>query len=389
MKVVDLAVIGAGLSGCSLLARVHQLGVQGSMAVVEAGRGPGGRTATRRRRDDQTWRLDHGAPGFNVRAPGNSGVEAILAPLRASGTLKREWGLFKGLDHNGRLVEVSEEKLLEGEWLRGHPTMASVCEGLLEQASSRLKRLYGCRIRRLKKTSSGWELSDEQGAVVLMAKQLVLSGTLLAHPRSLSMLAWPDIPLREAVPIGDDPRLDAALDVLENSSASIRWNLMLEIKGLRDQKLPRQIWLTPKAKERWQVERLVFQEQPGSVWGVVVHGLDDGSTITPDRQPALMAQQEERIRLLLPDLIRQIPGLGGMSGDDLKPLSLGMMRWGAAQPMDHPLPEDLQWCPASGIGFCGDWIEGPGFGRAEGALLSSVALAEQLAASHSISKPVI
>jgi renalase len=102
-----------------------------------------------------------------------------------------------------------------------------------------------------------------------------------------------------------------------------------------------------------------------------------------------MAQQEERIRLLLPDLIRQIPGLGGMSGDDLKPLSLGMMRWGAAQPMDHPLPEDLQWCPASGIGFCGDWIEGPGFGRAEGALLSSVALAEQLAASHSMSKPVI
>jgi hypothetical protein len=160
---------------------------------------------------------------------------------------------------------------------------------------------------------------------------------------------------------------------------------MLEIKGLGDQKLPRQIWLTPKAKERWQVERLVFHEQSTSGWGVVVHGLDDGSTITPDRQPSLMAKQEERISLLLPDLIRQLPGLSGMSGDDLKPLSLGMMRWGAAQPINHPLPEHLQWCPASGIGFCGDWIEGPGFGRAEGALTSGVALAEQLAANHSIS----
>ena len=379
---IDLAVIGAGLSGCSLLARLHQLGVEGSMALVEAGRGPGGRTATRRRREDQAWRLDHGAPGFNLRAPSNAGVAAILAPLRSRGTLRREWGMFKGLDHHGQLVEVPDEELLAGEWLRGHPTMASVCEGLLEQASSNLEQLYGCRIRRLNKTGEGWELRDEQGAVVLMARQLVLSGTLLAHPRSLAMLAWPEVPLREAVPIGVDPTLDAALNVLADSTASIRWNLMLEIKGPDDLKLPRQIWLTPEAKERWQVERLVFHEQPTSGWGVVVHGLDDGSRITPDRQPSLMAVQQERLSRLIPDLIRNIPGLEGMSANGLDAESLGMMRWGAAQPMDHPLPDDLQWCTASKIGFCGDWIEGPGFGRAEGALISGVALADRLADSR-------
>ena len=62
------------------------------------------------------------------------------------------------------------------------------------------------------------------------------------------MLAWQEVPLRKAVPIGVDPSLDAALDVLAESSASIRWNLMLEIKGLGDQKLPRQLWLTPKSQ---------------------------------------------------------------------------------------------------------------------------------------------
>ena len=131
MKLVDLAVIGAGLAGCSVLARLNQLGFHGSQALVEAGRGPGGRTATRRRRGHQTWRLDHGAPGFNLSTPGNPSLSTVLAPLRSSGILRREWGVFVGLDHRDQLVEVPNEEQLEGEWLRGHPTMASVCEGLL------------------------------------------------------------------------------------------------------------------------------------------------------------------------------------------------------------------------------------------------------------------
>ena len=65
----DLVVIGAGLSGCSLIARLRQLNWSGTIAIVEAGRGPGGRTATRRRRDRPQWRLDHGAPGFHLDDP--------------------------------------------------------------------------------------------------------------------------------------------------------------------------------------------------------------------------------------------------------------------------------------------------------------------------------
>ncbi len=378
MKLVDLAVIGAGLAGCSVLARLNLLGFQGSLALLEAGRGPGGRTATRRRRGQPTWRLDHGAPGFNLSTPGNPSLASVLAPLRSSGILRHEWGVFMGLDHRGQLVEVPNEKQLEGEWLRGHPTMASVCEGLLEQAAPHLQQVYGCRIRWLGKTSEGWELKGEEGAVVLKTKRLVLSGTLLAHPRSLAMLAWPDIPLREAVPAGVDPLFDEVLNVLSNSTASVRWNLMLEIKSQSKEDFPRQIWLTAKARERWGIERLVFQKQAASGWGLVIHGLDDGQTITPERQPELINAQEKRLRLLLPELIQAIPGLQLMSSDVNRLETLGIMRWGAAQPLNWPLPRRLQWCPASNIGFCGDWIEGPGFGRAEGALDSGVQLAEQL-----------
>lgn len=38
---VDLAVVGAGLSGCSLIGRFHQLQSNLNIALIEAGRGPG------------------------------------------------------------------------------------------------------------------------------------------------------------------------------------------------------------------------------------------------------------------------------------------------------------------------------------------------------------
>jgi predicted NAD/FAD-dependent oxidoreductase len=58
--------------------------------------------------------------------------------------------------------------------------------------------------------------------------------------------------------------------------------------------------------------------------------------------------------------------------------SLGVMRWGAARPTGRRLPQSLQWCPQSQVGFCGDWIAGSGYGLAEGALQSALDLSDQL-----------
>ena len=63
-------------------------------------------------------------------------------------------------------------------------------------------------------------------------------------------------------------------------------------------------------------------------------------------------------------------------------MPLGVMRWGASRPPNNPLPQELRWSPTNAVGFCGDWIAGPGFGRAEGAISSGVNLAEQLHADR-------
>ena len=383
MAEVDLAVIGAGLSGCSLIGRLQQLGADFKIALIEAGRGPGGRTATRRRRDQPDWLLDHGAPGFSLSCSTTEGMEALLVPLRSARVLQRDDQPVLLLDSDAGLSPAtSPEACPDGGWWRGVPCMASICEALLDRSGpAPLSRQFATRVRWLERHSEHWLLENEDRSWSLKAKRLVLSGNLLAHPRSLKMLAWDDVPLRSAVAEGVDADLDAALSLLQHSQAEVRWNLMVDlgVLALNGDNLPAQIWLNAAAKERWKVERLVLQPQSDGRWGLVMHGLDSGEAITPESQERLLAQEQQRLVALLPEMLQALPVVSAA----LKQATpLGVMRWGASRPLNHPLPAELQWCPTSAVGFCGDWIAGPGFGRAEGAISSGVNLAEQLHADR-------
>ena len=182
MAEVELAVIGAGLSGCSLIGRLQQLESDLNIAVIEAGRGPGGRTATRRRRDQRGWLLNHGAPGFSLSSSMPEGVNALLSPLRTAGVLLREERPVLTLDSKGTLSPAtSPEASPEGGWWRGVPCMASICEALIDGAGSRpLSRQFETRVRWLERQSDHWLLENEDRSWSLKAKRLVLSGSLLA-----------------------------------------------------------------------------------------------------------------------------------------------------------------------------------------------------------------
>ena len=366
---VDLAVIGAGLAGTGLAASLRQRGYDGTILLLEAGRGPGGRAASRRRRDDLLWRLDHGAPCFRFSQPPQGRLAELWNSLLEQGIVQSDRGLVVGLSETGCLVDPPDHPLLQGPRFRGVPTMASVPEALLQLAGSKTQGAFGERISSLRRENGWWCLSGQ-----LRARSLVVTGNLLAHPRSLAMLGWRDVPLRSAVPLNVDPSLDAALEQIAEMRATVRWNLMLEFPRCADH-LPRQIWLTSEAQEKFGIERIVLHRQQDQRLGLVVHGLDDGSPITPASQPGLLVEQELRQRRALTELLLPWPELA-----EALPLarSLGVMRWGASQPLDYPLPTSLQWCESSAVGFCGDWIDGPGFGMAEGALQSAVDLAAQL-----------
>ena len=69
-----------------------------------------------------------------------------------------------------------------------------------------------------------------------------------------------------------------------------------------------------------------------------------------------------------------------LTPDQLGGVERQLMRWGAAFPLHPGLPQPLQLCPASRVGFCGDYVEVEGFGRIEGALRSGESLAAALLA---------
>ena len=158
--------------------------------------------------------------------------------------------------------------------------------------------------------------------------------------------------------------------------------LVLEVKFRTQNHLPEEMALPSKTQCQrirqaalWLTKRLVLQLQRDGRLGLVVHGLDDGQSITPESQPALLRHHEQRLHAALPEVLQPWPQLQHALE---QAESYGVMRWGAAVPTAGGLPAHLQWCEGSSVGFAGDWINGPGYGCGEGALRSAVALAEQL-----------
>jgi len=356
----DLAVVGAGLAGTTLLASLRLAGWQGSAMVLEVGRGPGGRASTRLRRDNPHWRLDHGAPVLHLPSGAGGALADLLQRLDGMGAIGADTSesVCVGLDGLQPLDTSSAGFDADGSCWRGRPTMASVAAALLDLAGDSVIRRFGVRVQTLQASERGWDLHDQHGQAVVNARMLVLSGNMLAHPRSLAMLGLANRPLREACAVGLDPVLDQALDRIASMRMAPRWNRMLALSAEPAEvaSWPRQIVLSAAASQQWQLERLVVQPMADDSVGLVVHGLTESVPVPMD-------------------LLSPWPSLAAAvaSADDL-----GVMRWGAARPLDHPLPVDLQWCPKVALGFCGDWIDGPGFGRAHGAMASAVALADRI-----------
>jgi predicted NAD/FAD-dependent oxidoreductase len=391
-------VIGAGVAGCALAAALRRGGWAGWIGLWEAGRGPGGRAATRRSRRDSALAIDHGAPLFNITtAP----PPALLAPLRAGGWIEPWSGLCVDLDGEGRLHQPSRDPLLAGELWRGCGGMDRIAHGLLELAERHgpVERHWGHRVRRLaRRPGGGWRLFDNDGEELAEVDWLVLSSSLLAHPRVKTLLGWPEVPLEEVAGAAGDDALKAAVAAI----GAIRWearsNLLLRIPAPYAQpwqELPFRILACDRdAQERWGLSRLAIQPQPDGPCAVVAHssaawasdalGVYGSESARAREAGALLDKmaEAEGIRLLMNSLQELVaPWIPGPICSEALSAGEGrLMRWGAAFPRGAGLEKERGLCPDSEIGFCGDFLAGSGWGRVEGALRSAEALAERLLA---------
>jgi len=383
---VDLAVIGAGAAGCALAAALRLHGWGGSLTLLEIGRGPGGRAATRRSRRDRHLALNHGAPLFNITGQPEP---RLLEPLRLAGWIAPWDGAICSLDGAGRLAGAIPDPLCSGQLWRGMPQMDGLCRGLLSLAQERAPTplLSGTLVRQLVPIDDGWILRGASGETLLHCRWLVLSGTLLAHPRCQTVFGWPDVPLQRAAAQLGERQLQQAATTLTTIASTPSSNLLLRLSEASVGAWRHQPWrilqFNSAAQERWGIRRLSLQAMNAGRWGLVVESSANFAQrhlqVHGSRSSAVQAlgakpdpKAEAQVIEALDQAVQDALGLSTARAE------LHLMRWGAAFPQAPGLNSDLTLCPHSRIGFCGDWIEGLGFGRVEGALRSAEVLAVQL-----------
>ncbi|MBU6249583.1 MAG: NAD(P)-binding protein [Cyanobacteria bacterium REEB417] len=388
---VDLAIVGAGVAACSLVAALRQRCWAGSIVLLESGRGPGGRAATRRSRHDPGMAINHGAPLFNTLAPE---LPPLLSALAQEGWIGPFDGAILSLNGQGRIGPALHDGFSDGALWQGNGGMDQLATGLLalagRQSGPTLLR-GGTLVRDLIPIAAdglaGWQLQAPDGTALARCRWLVLSGTLLAHPRCRSMLGWDAVPLQQAAARLGDRQLDQAVTALAavqtGASSNLLLNLPPELSPIWQRQLWRLLQFTPEAQQRWGLRRVSLQPQAEERWAVVaesstafaechrhVHGSRSsvaqllGAPADPKGEGAVLHALEQALQNAL-----GLPTAGA---------ERQLMRWGAAFPQPPGLPAALQLCPSSRIGFCGDVMASAGFGRIEGAVTSASALAEQL-----------
>ena len=388
----SIAVIGAGVSGCALVAQLRRLGFGGAISLWETGRGPGGRASTRRSRHDAELRIDHGAPLLNITG---ETAPRLLQPLLEGGWIEPWQGAIAQLQGESTLRPGQADALGLGQLYRGLGGMDHLCRGLLSLAQNGCDTHYGTLVRHLDREGGPWCLLGRNRELLGQADWLVLSSTLLAHPRSRAIFGWEDVPLQvAAAPLGD-LQLEHALTVIAGIRSEARSNLLVVLDPTAAgpwQNLPFSLLhFDAAAQQRWGLQRITIQPQPDGRCAVVAHSTqafaaDHLDVYGTHSAVARMLQlppdegREDTVIAALTTALEQVMATW-LPGLDLGTADRQLMRWGAAFPLAPGLPSELMFCPRSRVGFCGDFIAGVGFGRIEGALRSGEQLALELCAA--------
>lgn len=319
---MNVGVIGAGLAGLAAAGTLRALGHD--VLVFDKGRGPGGRSSTRRA---EPFAFDHGAQYFTGRDPG---FRRVLDGWLEAGVAAR-W--------EGRLVSlaVGAMRAVGGETERfvGTPGMSAAAKHLARDLDLRC----GARVERALQVGSGWVLHGQGGVVLGVFERLVVS----TPPAQAAVLLAGQSPLAESA---------AGIDLRPC------WAVMLGLA--RPYEVPFDGAFCEDSILSWIARNNSKpRRRPGEAW--VLHSapawteahLDEA----PERVIELLTAELERLTGLVPALVHR-----------------AAHHWRFALPAverDDGCLHD----PERGLALAGDAYSG---GRIEGAYLSGVAAAHRV-----------
>jgi len=310
-----ICIAGAGMAGLACATALRSAGEE--VFLLDKGRGPGGRMATRRLETPSgEANFDMGAPAFTVRDP--VFIEEV-----------RHWA---GLGVAAPWADAGHDA-----WV-GVPAMNAPLKALARD----LDVHWGTRVSKLSPTSGGWTITTDGDAVfgadaVVVALPAEQTADLLASAaaeisetarRSPSMPCW-------TVMLAFHERLPVPENYLVGSDDG-PLGLAIRNRAKPGRSGP-ETWVVHAAPE-WSARNL-----------------DSPSRVIEE---TMFAALSERLAVAVP-----------------VPLVCAVHRWRYARPESGSL--GATWDPRTRLGICGDWVAGPGV---EGAWRSGKELAGLIAA---------
>jgi len=376
----DLVIIGGGISACVFASKYIKNNISKKIALIEIGRGLGGRSSTRISKRFKGWKLNHGSPNFNIlNSKNNLLLKNYIEELLENKFIKIDDSdiFFLNQDLNSQKQKKSEFSC--GVNYLSLDSMSQLSQKIIESNNlkGKIDFYFETLINDLNFNNNEWVLTSKDGDK-FKSKYLICSSNLLLHKRSLKILNTNQIPLRKAIPKNYDKQIDLLLNLLEEQSFVPRLTFLIYTKenyNYKDfySKKQRYFYLRKNLENKYKFERIIFQLQDNNKLGIVVHTKNIefiNSYINATHEEVF----KQKIITNFNNLFEDNSIVNKLTFDD----EISIMYWRASQPSGTAIPLSLQFCRKYRIGFCGDWFEGGGFGRIEGSILSALILEKKI-----------
>ena len=376
----DLLIIGGGISACVFASRYLKRNITKKIALIEIGRGFGGRSSTRISKIFKGWKLNHGAPNFNItNSKNNILLKNYIDELVENKFIKIDDSETFFLNKYSNLETIKKSEFSSGVNYLSLDSMSQLSQKIIESNNlkGKIDFYFETLIVDLKFNNNEWVLTSKNGDK-FKSKYLICTTNLLLHKRSLKILNIKQIPFRKAIPKNNDKKIDLLLKFLDKQSFIPRLTFLIythENYSYKDfySKKQRYFYLKNTLENKYKFERIIFQRQDNHKLGIVVHSKNKefiDSYINEKDEEVF----KQKIITNFNELFEDNSVVNKLTFNE----KISIMKWRASQPSGIAVPLCLQFSKNYRIGFCGDWFEGEGFGRIEGSILSALILEEKI-----------
>jgi len=213
----DLLIIGGGISACVFASKYLKNNITKKIALIEIGRGLGGRSSTRISKRYKGWKLNHGSPNFNITNSNNNLLlKNYIYELIENKFIKIDDSDRFFLNEDPNLTTIKESEFSCGVNYLSLDSMSQLSQKIIDSNNlkEKINFFFETLIIDLKFDDQVWVLTSKNGDK-FKSKYLICSTNLLLHKRSLKILNTNQIPLRKAIPVNNNKEIDLLLNYLD------------------------------------------------------------------------------------------------------------------------------------------------------------------------------